>query len=75
VGATAVARGGGRMASVTLSARSEAETTARCAAALIDLWGLDRPGCHLPETVIAPQPYLDALTALDMQVTHAPPRR
>jgi saccharopine dehydrogenase (NAD+, L-lysine forming) len=69
VGATAVARYGDLAASVTLTTRSEAHSTARCAAALIDLWDLQRPGCHLPETIIPPQPFLDALTAQGVEIT------
>ena len=72
VGATAVARHGDRTASVSLSARSEARTTARCAAALIDLWDLRRPGCHLPETAIPPRPFFEALAAHGVQITPAP---
>ncbi len=70
VGATAVAQQGSRTASVSLSARSEARTTARCAAALIDLWDLERPGCHLPETAIPPTPFFEALAAHGVQITH-----
>jgi hypothetical protein len=71
VGATAVARNGVRTASVSLSTRSEAHTTARCAAALIDLWDHGRPGCHLPETVIAPTPFFEALAGHGIRISHS----
>jgi saccharopine dehydrogenase-like NADP-dependent oxidoreductase len=73
VEATAVARHGDRTAGVSLSARSEARTTARCAAALLELWDLDRPGCHLPETLIPPQPFLDDLAAHGVRVSSTLP--
>ncbi|HEY8547607.1 MAG TPA: saccharopine dehydrogenase NADP-binding domain-containing protein [Acidimicrobiales bacterium] len=72
VGATAVARHGDRTARVSLRARSEARTTARCAAALIDLWDVGQAGCHLPEAVIPPAPFFAALAAAGVEVTRSP---
>ena len=67
--ATAVATRADQQASVTLTARSESSTTARCAATLIAAWERSRPGAGLPEQTIPALPTLDALVERGIEVS------
>jgi hypothetical protein len=69
VAATAIARRGTAAAQLTLTSRSESDTTATCAAALLGCWDTGTAGAHLPEAVIEPQPFLDALATEGIEVT------
>lgn len=70
VGAAAIASDDAGTTIVSLASRSESQTTARCAAALLEDWpsGPEAHGVHLPESLIPPDPFLRQLAADGMRI-------